>query len=259
MKYTEVAVGVLIREDGAALFGQRPADKPYGGWWEFPGGKLEVGETVEQALKRELFEELDIEVQLSVPWVVRVFKYPHAHVRLHFQKVLRWQGEPQSKEKQALHWHYPTDTLDAITPALPASLPPIDWLKLPTEWVFKEPRSLAVHQGLVLHRPNLNNVDFENLFSHWQNLLGTQRLWVSDSHAERFAVRCAGRIFFGDVPEKVDYPFAVVAASVEEALVKGENGAQFVLLPTQYLDAASRLLAVPSFAIREQWQDCVIE
>jgi 8-oxo-dGTP diphosphatase len=252
MKYTEVAVGVLIREDGAALFGQRPADKPYGGWWEFPGGKLEVGETVEQALKRELFEELDIEVQLSIPWVVRVFKYPHAHVRLHFQKVLRWQGEPQSKEKQALHWHYPTDTLDAITPALPASLPPIDWLKLPTEWVFDATQDLSQHQGLVLHEPSLSEAEFAALFSKLKHNLGAQQLWVSDAHSETFAMQCAGRVFYGDAPAHCGYPFAVVAGGVESATSKVTLGAQFVLLPADLVDAASRALEVPSFAFLEK-------
>jgi 8-oxo-dGTP diphosphatase len=251
MKYTEVAVGVLIREDGAALFGQRPTDKPYGGWWEFPGGKLEEGESVEQALKRELFEELDIDVQLSVPWVVRVFKYPHAHVRLHFQKVLRWSGEPQSKEKQALHWHYPNDSLDAISPALPASLPPIDWLKLPSEWLFDASKISAAHQGLVLHQPNLNEKDFTRLFTEAKSKFGIERLWVSDAHAEYFVGQCAGRVFWGDIPRVCEYPFAVVSSSVDDAVTKAESGAQFVLLPANQVEAASRLLAVPSFAIRQ--------
>jgi 8-oxo-dGTP diphosphatase len=250
MKYTEVAVGVLIRADGAALFGQRPADKPYGGWWEFPGGKLEAGETVEQALKRELFEELDIDVQLSVPWVVRVFKYPH--VRLHFQKVLRWNGQPQSKEKQALHWHYPTDSMDAISPALPASLPPIDWLKLPSEWVFDASKPLELYQGLVLHRPDLNELDFATLFFDFKAQLGAHRLWVSDAHVEMFALECAGRVFYGDVPDGCKYPFAVVASSVESAISKAVLGAQFVLLPSDLVDAASRALEVPSFALSIQ-------
>jgi 8-oxo-dGTP diphosphatase len=250
VKYTEVAVGVLIREDGAALFGQRPADKPYGGWWEFPGGKLEAGETVEQALKRELFEELDIDVQASVPWVVRVFKYPHAHVRLHFQKVLRWNGRPASKEKQALHWHYPTDSLDAITPALPASLPPIDWLKLPSDWVFDEVQPLAANQGLILHRTELSESDFDALFIRSKRALGSQRLWVSDAHPKRFARDCAGRVFYGAPEASCDYPFAVVAMSVEQAMVKSETGAQFVLVPVALLDAAARQLPVPSFAMQ---------
>src|SRR5690606_7755353 len=86
----EVAVGVLVRSDGAVLFGQRRPGKPYAGWWEFPGGKLEAGETVEQALARELREELDIEVRRSFPWMLREHVYPHAHVRLSFRRVVEW-------------------------------------------------------------------------------------------------------------------------------------------------------------------------
>src|SRR5690606_10295580 len=88
----EVAVGVLVRADGAVLFGQRRAGKPYAGWWEFPGGKLEPGERVEQALARELREELGIEVRRSLPWVLREHVYPHAHVRLSFRRVVEWEG-----------------------------------------------------------------------------------------------------------------------------------------------------------------------
>ena len=61
----DVAVGVLLRPDGTVLLGNRPADKPWPGWWELPGGKLEPGETVLQALARELHEELGIEVTTS--------------------------------------------------------------------------------------------------------------------------------------------------------------------------------------------------
>jgi 8-oxo-dGTP diphosphatase len=120
---------VVFRGDGAVLFGQRLAGKPYAGWWEFPGGKIEAGETVEQALARELDEELGLSVQRSVPWVVRDYVYPHAHVRLHFQRVTHWSGEPSSREGQAFVWQTP----DAITlsPILPAAVPVIEWLRMP--------------------------------------------------------------------------------------------------------------------------------
>lgn len=125
----EVAVGVLIRPDGAVLFGQRLAGKPYAGWWEFPGGKLETGETVTQALARELHEELGIDIAGSSPWVVREHVYPHAHVRLHFHRVEHWRGEPRSKEAQALRWLTP-DAIDAA-PLLPAAIRVVGWLRLP--------------------------------------------------------------------------------------------------------------------------------
>ena len=117
----DVAVGVLIRADGAVLFGQRPAGKPYAGWWEFPGGKLEAGESVEQALARELHEELGIVVHESRPWVVREHVYPHAHVRLSFQRIVSWSGEPRPREAQALAWRHPT-AID-LAPLLPAAIP----------------------------------------------------------------------------------------------------------------------------------------
>ena len=80
----DVAVAVLIRSDGAALLAQRPASKVYSGYWEFPGGKIEPGEPVAEALKREIREELGIEIERAYPWITRVFIYPHAKVRLHF-------------------------------------------------------------------------------------------------------------------------------------------------------------------------------
>lgn len=125
----DVAVGVLVRADGAVLFGQRPAGKPYAGWWEFPGGKVESGENVEQALARELHEELGIDVRESHPWVVREHVYPHAHVRLHFRRIVDWSGETHAREAQALAWRHPSQ-LD-LAPLLPASIRVIGWLRLP--------------------------------------------------------------------------------------------------------------------------------
>ena len=96
----DVAVGVLIREDGRMLLGSRPQGKPYAGYWEFPGGKMEPGETVHNALKRELDEELGITLRRSVPWFVTEHRYEHAHVRLHFRRSKDFTGEPVAKEGQ---------------------------------------------------------------------------------------------------------------------------------------------------------------
>lgn len=122
----EVAVGVLRRPDGSVLFAQRPPGKPYAGWWEFPGGKLETGESVEAALARELHEELGVSVEASAPLTTVEFSYPHARVRLHFRTIDRWQGDPQSREGQALSWQHPGAV--GIAPLLPASLPVIEQL-----------------------------------------------------------------------------------------------------------------------------------
>jgi 8-oxo-dGTP diphosphatase len=101
---THVAVGVLCNSAGEVLFSQRPAGKPMAGFWEFAGGKLEAGESVHQALARELQEELGIEIGASVFWRTIEHVYPHAHVQLHFQLVHEWHGTPHGREAQALHW-----------------------------------------------------------------------------------------------------------------------------------------------------------
>ena len=99
-----MAVGVLIDGDGRFLLTSRPAGKVYAGYWEFPGGKLEAGETVAQALARELHEELGITIGAAHPWHVELVDYPHARVRLHFCKVFDWHGEFQMREGQAMAW-----------------------------------------------------------------------------------------------------------------------------------------------------------
>ncbi|ACR27671.1 NUDIX domain-containing protein [Burkholderia glumae] len=124
-KVTEVAVGVLVRPDGRYLLAQRPAGKPYEGYWEFPGGKLEAGESVEAALARELHEELGISVTACRRWHTLEHDYPHAYVRLFFCKVTDWDGEPHSREGQALAWQaLPVD----VAPLLPAALPVLELL-----------------------------------------------------------------------------------------------------------------------------------
>jgi 8-oxo-dGTP diphosphatase len=85
----DVAVGVLIGADGRFLLTSRPDGKVYAGYWEFPGGKLEAGETVEQALRRELQEELGITIGAAQPWKQEIVDYPHARLP-GTVPVLRW-------------------------------------------------------------------------------------------------------------------------------------------------------------------------
>jgi 8-oxo-dGTP diphosphatase len=124
-----VAVGVVVRADGAVLLADRPEGKPYAGYWEFPGGKIEEGESVEHALVRELAEELHITAAESVPWVVFDFDYPHAYVRLFFRRVFEWHGTPTPLEGQRLTLHVPG--APAPQPLLPAARPAMRWLQLP--------------------------------------------------------------------------------------------------------------------------------
>ncbi|HSI51775.1 MAG TPA: NUDIX domain-containing protein [Ideonella sp.] len=125
----DVAVGVLIERDAAGnegrfLLTSRPEGKVYAGYWEFPGGKLEAGESVHQALARELHEELGIMIGESHAWRELVMDYPHARVRLHFCKVFDWQGEFQMREQQAMAWEQLPVTSQ---PVLPGTIPVLQW------------------------------------------------------------------------------------------------------------------------------------
>lgn len=123
----DVAVGVLLQADGQFLLTSRPVGKVYAGYWEFPGGKLEVGESVQQALRRELQEELGITIGTAQVWKTQVVDYPHALVRLHFCKVLDWQGELQMREAQSHAWQ---SLPVAVVPVLPGTVPVLKWLAL---------------------------------------------------------------------------------------------------------------------------------
>jgi 8-oxo-dGTP diphosphatase len=124
-KHTEVAVGILIRADGALLLSTRPDGKPYAGYWEFPGGKIEAGESVEEALRRELHEELGIRIGAAQVWKTTEHDYPHALVRLHWCKVFDWSGDFEMREGQAMCWQQlPLE----VTPVLPGAMPVLAWL-----------------------------------------------------------------------------------------------------------------------------------
>lgn len=123
----DVAVGVLIRPDGRFLLTSRPPGKVYAGYWEFPGGKLEPGESVEQALARELHEELGVTLDPAAitRWREQLVDYPHALVRLHFCRVTAWQGELQMREGQSASWQrLPVQ----VAPVLAGTLPVLQWL-----------------------------------------------------------------------------------------------------------------------------------
>ena len=121
----EVAVGVLFQPDGHFLLTSRPQGKVYADYWEFPGGKLEQGESVEQALRRELHEELGIHIGLALPWKTELIDYPHALVRLHFCKVFAWVGDLQMREAQTFTWqNLPVQ----VSPVLPGTVPVLQWL-----------------------------------------------------------------------------------------------------------------------------------
>lgn len=128
-KIVDVVAAVILQPDGRFLLARRPEGKPYAGYWEFPGGKVEAGESLPHALARELHEELGIEVERAWPWLVRHFDYEHASVKLHFFRVAGWHGEPHGREGQLLAWQAPGAV--GVAPLLPANGPILQALALP--------------------------------------------------------------------------------------------------------------------------------
>ena len=127
----DVAVGVLIQRDehgveGRFLLTTRPPGKVYEGYWEFPGGKFEPGETLDAALRRELHEELGITIGAVHFWRQEMVDYPHALVRLHFCKVFDWVGVITMREGQQMAWQ---ELPVQVRPLLPGTLPVLAWFE----------------------------------------------------------------------------------------------------------------------------------
>jgi 8-oxo-dGTP diphosphatase len=161
----EVAAAVLQRPDGSFLLAQRPAGKIWAGYWEFPGGKVEPGETARHALLRELREELGIEVETAHPWITRVFTYPHATVRLNFFRVTQWRGEPHPHEGQTFSWQQAlpaasakdVSSLVTVAPVLPANAPVLRALSLPAWYAISNAAELGAEEFLRLLQSALRN------------------------------------------------------------------------------------------------------
>lgn len=134
MKHIDVAVAVIKREDGKVLFAERPSGKACAGEWEFPGGKIEAGESARQALDREIREELAISITEASPWITLSHQYPHASVLLHFFIVSGWTGREHGEEGQRLSWQNLSDL--TISPLLAANGPVIRALLLPETYAI---------------------------------------------------------------------------------------------------------------------------
>lgn len=141
-KIIEVSAAVLQRSDGSFLLAQRPPDKIWAGYWEFPGGKIEPDETAHDALVRELREELGIEAKIAYPWLTRVFTYPHATVRLHFFRVTEWTGKLHPHEGQQFSWQRASEV--SVNPILPANAPILRALELPSLYAISNAAELGV-------------------------------------------------------------------------------------------------------------------
>jgi 8-oxo-dGTP diphosphatase len=159
----EVAAGILTDARGRVLLMQRLPGKHLAGLWEFPGGKVEPGETVAHALIRELDEELGIEVLASVPLISLPWRYPEKSVRLHALRVTGWRGEPRAREGHPLRWAPPHDMDIATMP--PADAPIVAALRLPPFYIIaRKPGSESLlSEGQVI-RPSVIQIDTEPRF-----------------------------------------------------------------------------------------------
>ena len=139
---------MIERPDGTFLMASRPEGKVYAGWWEFPGGKVEPGETARRALDRELHEELRIAVKQAYPWINRAFDYEHAKVMLRFFRVTDWEGEPHPHEGQGgLAWTHAARP--EVSPILPANGPILRGLELPLVYGISAAADMGVENFLA--------------------------------------------------------------------------------------------------------------
>ena len=145
-KTVHVAAAVIERADGKFLLGQRAPDTVYAGYWEFPGGKIEPGETAHAALVRELYEELGIELIRADPWLHREHHYQHAHVHLNIFRVREWRGDIRDHVHTALSWE--TIARTQVAPMLPANAPLLAALALPDFYGITNAATIGVTQQL---------------------------------------------------------------------------------------------------------------
>lgn len=205
-RIVRVAAAVLLRPGGDVLLAQRPPGKPYEGYWEFPGGKLELGETPHHALVRELHEELGITVTRAAPWLAQEFVYPHAHVELNFFRVFEWTGTLHGHDGQAFAWQVPGHF--SVAPLLPAntrilaalSLPPVYGITCAEdsdEDAFLARAAAALGRGLKLLQLRDKSWSVERRLAFARRLVplahehGAQVLW-NGTAADARAAGCDG-------------------------------------------------------------------
>jgi 8-oxo-dGTP diphosphatase len=130
----QVVAGILSDGDGRVLLAQRPQGAHLAGAWEFPGGKIESGESAQAALRRELHEELGVEIGAVEPLISIPWQYPQKTIVLHAYRVRDFRGEPQAREHQRLRWLLPRETIDLPMP--PPDRPIVTALRLPRHYAI---------------------------------------------------------------------------------------------------------------------------
>lgn len=264
--FFDVSACVLVDSEGRFLMAQRPEGKSWSGWWEFPGGKIEEGETPKDATIRELREELgvDLDPESTYPWVTLSYEYPKTEVLLHFFRCYKWTGKLCSLENQAFEWftEMPTDR-----DLLPASVEPIEWLGLgnvyllsnffedaleinsnikPEETIFWGRLVKAIDAGVKLFQfrePKasriLKNEDLKKYFDAMLEYchLHSTKVLVNSCHPKTWAAQADGIhlrsadaliMDIEDAPEKG--LLAVSCHNMADLLYAHELGADFVVL-----------------------------
>jgi len=173
-------VAAIIRDhDNRLCLSRRPEHKHQGGLWEFPGGKVEEGEPLDQALARELNEELGMKTTGSQPFMTVRHRYPDLRVTLHFREVTAYTGEPHGREGQPVEWVPLQDLSSRQFPA--ANQPVVTALKLPRQLVIP-PEGLSHHD--VLAGIDRLDPDSQGLYL---------RQWSQSDALPELAARCRQR------------------------------------------------------------------
>lgn len=154
-KFIDVAAAILRQADGRVLLTERPPGKPWAGYWEFPGGKIEADEAPLTALARELHEELGIELEAATPWITFAHDYPEKSVRLHFFRVNRWHGTPYGREGQRLAWETPEAL--AVSPLLPANEKVLRDINLPVLYAITQAANYGVDEFMLRLKATLES------------------------------------------------------------------------------------------------------
>ncbi|MBC7781076.1 MAG: Nudix family hydrolase [Proteobacteria bacterium] len=176
MSPLRVVAGVIERADGRVLIAQRPPGKAYAGYWEFPGGKIEPGESAHAAIVRELAEELALEVRTAYPWLRRRFTYPHATVELRFFRIAEWSGALRGCEGQQISWESVDDP--QVAPMLPANGPVLAGLRLPLEYALTQAMAMGIDAQLQA---------LERALRRGLRLVQVREPGMDDATLERFA------------------------------------------------------------------------
>ena len=203
--YIHVAVAAIVNSDNEVLISQRKQGTHLGGYWEFPGGKLEQGESISAALLRELEEELAIRPVSSRPLIRARYRYPEKSVLLDVWKIDAWSGIPRGVEGQRIAWR-PLDQLDAEA-FPPADIPVINALKLPASCLitgtfsslpdFEQKLSTALRAGIELVQLRLTR--------DWLAANGRQYAAEIIDLCARLCKRQSVRLVF-NVPEDLELP-----------------------------------------------------